>query len=89
MLIFDFSKAGWKLAVKEFFLSLVKTVVAAAIVYVGVKLNNLNVSEFVKPEYAVIGTAVIGLVRAGLTSLYKWSTTVDGLESGTAIGEVA
>jgi small basic protein len=89
MLIFDFSKAGWKLAVKEFFLSLVKTVVAAAIVYIGVKLNNLDVSTFVSPEYAVIGTAVIGLVRAGLTSIYKWATTIDTIPAGTQISEVA
>ena len=71
----DFSRAGVKGAVVEFFFSIVKTAVAAVVVYVGVKLNNLNVSHFVKPEYAIYGTLFIAGVRALLTSIGVWATT--------------
>lgn len=75
MVTFDFSSAGWKEGVKEFFLSLFKTAVAAVIVYLGVKLDGLHLANFVKPMYALYAGLGLAGVRALMTSIYIWATT--------------
>lgn len=70
----DFSPHGWKDALKEFALSVFKTAIAAAIGYILTQLAQINVPVDAKHASEII--AALGLIRALLTSLATWITTV-------------
>lgn len=67
----DFSKEGWKEAVKEFFFSLLKTLLAAALTFAGARLAEYPITATTGPEIV----AAIALVRAFITAGSTWLTT--------------
>lgn len=71
----DFSSAGFKKGLLNGLASLGKTMAAAAIAYVGLRLDNLHVANYVKPEYAVYAVTLIGFLHAAMTAAYHWLTT--------------
>jgi hypothetical protein len=86
MITLDFSSAGVKLALKEFFTSLLKTALAAAIGYVILRLDGLHVSSYIDPMYAALAAAGIATLRALLTSLSKWATTTPTVDNAVVGG---
>lgn len=77
-MVLDFSKVGWKLAVKEFSLSLIKTAAAAGVAFAIQRLAEIHLPVDSMDAAAVI--AAVGLLRALLTSLGKWLTVTQTSE---------
>lgn len=85
----DFSSAGWKAGVIEFFKSLGKTALAAALAFVLLKLKDLHLANYVRPEYATLAIATVAAVRALITSVWVWATTTDvtAVTSSATLGD--
>lgn len=72
-MLLDFTPHGWKAAIKEFTLSVLKTMLSAGVAYVIARLAEYNVPT--DSAHAAELIAGVGLLRAALTSLYAWVTT--------------
>lgn len=75
-MIWDFSSTGALDGVKEFFWSLLKTVIIAALSYLALRLGNLHLSGNVKN--LEIYTTLIVLGRAFISGFMQWVTTLPG-----------
>lgn len=71
----DFSSAGLKEGTLKGLRSLARTMIAAGIAYLSLRLDNLHVANFVKPEYAANALVAVGGLHALLSFLGKWLTT--------------
>ena len=71
----DFSSAGLKKGLLNGLASLGKTMLAAGIAYVGLRLDNLHVATYVKPQYALYALSLVGMLHAAMTAAYHWLTT--------------
>lgn len=74
LILFDLSKEGWKDSLKEFGLSLFKTVLAAGVVFVLDRLSQYQLPVSTPAEYAGLFALAVGVVRALLTSVWVWAT---------------
>lgn len=73
--VLDFSTAGLGAAVKRFFLSLVKTMAAAGIAYILLRLDSVHISNYVRPMYAGDALVLLAGVRSIFAFLEEWLTT--------------
>ena len=80
-MILDFSSAGAISALKEFFVSLVKTALIAGIAFIGFRLNNIHLG-LSTPNYAIY-TGLIIVGRAVISSIAVWATTLPGDTTST------
>lgn len=72
---FDFSTAGLGAGLKRFIFSLLKTMAAAGIGYILLRLDNLHVANFVEPQYAGIAVATLAGIRGIFALIDEWLTT--------------
>lgn len=85
--IIDFSSAGLRKGLLKGLASLGKTMAATGIAYLGLRLDNLHVASYVKPEYAVYAVTVIGMLHAAMTTAYHWLTTTEVQAAPTVLGD--
>lgn len=80
----DFSRVGLKEGVKEFFVSLLKTILTAFAAYLVLRLGNIHLD--VHARNFELYTALVVLGRALLSGFGEWVTTLPGTNANPVAG---